>query len=107
MINFRELNSENIEFNQIFDSFLSKRNSVSEEVSSKVKDIIFQIRTHGDEALKSFTREFDIFEGEEFLVSQKEINQILKDFDSSLMKSFEFAFDKIINYQSSCFESLT
>lgn len=107
MINFRELNSENIEFNQIFDSFLSKRNSVSEEVSSKVKDIIFQIRTHGDEALKSFTREFDNFEGEEFLVSQKEINQILKDFDSSLMKSFEFAFDKIINYQSSCFESLT
>lgn len=106
MINFRELNSENIEFNQIFDSFLSKRNSVSEEVSSKVKDIIFQIRTHGDEALKSFTREFDNFEGEEFLVSQKEINQILKDFDSSLMKSFEFAFDKIINYQSSCFESL-
>ena len=107
MINFRELNSENIEFNQVFDSFLSKRNSVSEEVSSKVKDIIFQIRTHGDEALKSFTREFDNFEGEEFLVSQKEINQILKDFDSSLMKSFEFAFDKIINYQSSCFESLT
>ena len=29
MINFRELNSENIEFNQIFDSFLSKRNSVT------------------------------------------------------------------------------
>ena len=66
MINFRELNSENIEFNKTFDSFLSKRNSVSEEVSSKVKDIIFQIRTHGDEALKSFTREFDDFEGEEF-----------------------------------------
>ena len=107
MINFRELNSKNIEFNQIFDSFLSKRNSVSEEVSSKVKDIIFQIRTHGDEALKFFTREFDNFEGEEFLVSQKEINEILKDFDSSLMKSFEFAFDKIINYQSSCFELLT
>ena len=66
MINFRELNSENIEFNKTFDSFLSKRNSVSEEVSSKVKDIIFQIRTHGDEALKSFTREFDDFEGEDF-----------------------------------------
>ena len=56
MINFRELNSENTEFSQSFASFLSKRTLVTEEVRNTVGDIISQVRSNGDEALKSFTK---------------------------------------------------
>ena len=106
MINFRELNSENTEFLENFKSFLSKRTLVTKEVRNAVGDIISQIRNNGDEALKSLTKEFDNFEAEEFIVSEKEINAILKNFDKSLIKSFEFSFDRLINYQSTCFDSL-
>ena len=106
MINFRELNSESTEFSQSFATFLSKRNLVTEEVSNSVRNIISQIRKKGDEALKSLTKEFDNFDAEEFIVSEREINETLKDFDKSLIKSFEFSFDKLINFQSSCFDSL-
>ena len=106
MINFRELNSENTEFSESFTSFLSKRTLVTKEVRNTVGDIITQIRNNGDEALKSLTKEFDKFEVEEFIVSEKEINEILKNFDKSLIKSFEFSFDRLINYQSTCFDSL-
>jgi len=106
MINFRELNSESTEFSQSFATFLSKRNLVTEEVSNSVRNIISQIRKKGDEALKSLTKEFDNFDAEEFIVSEREINETLKNFDKSLIKSFEFSFDKLINFQSSCFDSL-
>ncbi len=106
MINFTELNSENTEFSESFTSFLSKRTLVTKEVRNTVGDIISQIRNNGDEALKSLTKEFDNFEAEEFIVSEKEINEILKNFDKSLIKSFEFSFDRLINYQSTCFDSL-
>ena len=106
MINFRELNSENTEFSESFTSFLSKRTLVTKEVRNTVGDIISQIRNNGDEALKSLTKKFDNFEAEEFIVSEKEINEILKNFDKSLIKSFEFSFDRLINYQSTCFDSL-
>ena len=106
MINFRELNSENIEFSESFTSFLSKRTLVTKEVRNTVGDIISQIRNNGDEALKFLTKEFDNFEAEEFIVSEREINEILKNFDQSLIESFEFSFDKLINFQSRCFDSL-
>ena len=106
MINFTELNSGNTEFSESFTSFLSKRTLVTKEVRNTVGDIITQIRNNGDEALKSLTKEFDKFEAEEFIVSEKEINEILKNFDKSLIKSFEFSFDRLINYQSTCFDSL-
>ena len=106
MINFRELNSENTEFSESFTTFLSKRALVTKGVRNTVGDIISQIRKNGDEALKSLTKEFDNFEAEEFIVSEKEINEILKNFDKSLIKSFEFSFDRLINYQSTCFDSL-
>ena len=60
MINFRELNSENKEFSQSFTSFLSKRMLVTKEVRNIVGDIISQIRNNRDEALKFFTKEFDV-----------------------------------------------
>ena len=106
MINFRELNSQNPKFSQSFASFLSKRTLVTTEVRNTVGDIVSQIRNNGDEALKYFTKEFDNFEAEEFIVSEREINEILKDFDKSLIKSFEFSFDRLLNYQSTCFDSL-
>ena len=106
MIKFKELNSGNKEFSKDFGSFLSKRTLVTAEVSNTVREIISQIRNKGDVALKSLTKEFDNFAAEDFFVSEREINEILKDFDKSLIKSFEFSFDKIINFQSTCFDSL-
>ena len=106
MLNFNELDTEENSFLKDFKDFLSRRNSTSNKISSIVSEIISQVRQKGDEALKIYAKEFDNFEEEAFLVSKKEIDHSLENFDQDLMKSLDFSFYEIMNYQSQCFKSL-
>ena len=71
-----------------------------------VSEIIFKIRSNGDDALKDLTKEFDSFDTDIFKISNKEINHALKSCDKDIFKSLEYSFEKILNYQSRCFASL-
>ena len=106
MIKFNEMNVDEASFDKCFVDFLKKRNPLTNDISSQVSEIIRNVRENGDFALKEYSMKFDGFDGDEFLVSKKEIDQALKDINSDLMDSLEFAFDKILNYQSQCFKTL-
>ena len=51
MLSFNEINKEENSFSEDLKLFLSKRNSTSSEVASKVSTIISEIRHRGDDAL--------------------------------------------------------
>ena len=106
MLSFNEINEEENSFSEDLKLFLSKRNSTSSEVASKVSTIISEIRHRGDDALKAYSKEFDNFDKDSFLASKKEIDLSLKHFDPDLMKSLEFSFENILKFQTQCFKSL-
>ena len=106
MVIFNQLDSKESSFSKSFDSYLLERNKVSGEVSQLVSEIILKIRSKGDNALKDLTKEFDGFDPDVFKISNEEINQILKSCDKDIIKSLEYSFKKILDYQSRCFTSL-
>ena len=106
MLIFNQLDTKETSFSKSFDAYLSNRNKVSGEVSQLVSEIIFKIRSKGDNALKDLTKEFDGFDSDIFKISSKEINHVLKSCDKDIFKSLEYSFEKILNYQSRCFASL-
>ena len=103
---FNHLDTKESSFSKSFDSYLLERNKVSGEVSQLVSEIILKIRSKGDNALKDLTKEFDGFDPDVFKISNEEINQTLKSCDKEIIKSLEYSFEKILNYQSRCFASL-
>ena len=106
MNNFNEITTDENSFFEDFENFLSNRNLTTNEVSNVVAGIISQVREHGDTALKAYTKEFDNFETEDFLVTDKEKDFALSHVDSNLVESLEYSFEKILSYQTKCFESL-
>ena len=106
MLIFNQLDTKESSFSKSFDSYLLERNKVSGEVSQLVSEIILKIRSKGDNALKDLTKEFDGFDPDVFKISNEEINQILKSCDKDIIKSLEYSFKKILDYQSRCFTSL-
>tara|TARA_B100001248_G_scaffold158052_1_gene119100 strand:+ start:3967 stop:5265 length:1299 start_codon:yes stop_codon:yes gene_type:complete len=106
MLIFNQLDTKETSFSKSFDAYLLNRNKVSGEVSQLVSEIIFKIRSKGDNALKELTREFDGFDSDFFKISSKEINNVLKGCDKDIFKSLEYSYEKILSYQSRCFASL-
>ena len=103
---FNQLDTKESSFSKSFEAYLLERNKVSGEVSQLVSEIILKIRSKGDNALKDLTKEFDGFDPDVFKISNEEINQTLKSCDKEIIKSLEYSFEKILNYQSRCFASL-
>ena len=103
---FNQLDTKESSFSKSFEAYLLERNKVSGEVSQLVSEIILKIRSKGDNALKDLTKEFDGFDPDVFKISNEEINQILKSCDKDIIKSLEYSFKKILDYQSRCFTSL-
>jgi histidinol dehydrogenase len=106
MLIFNQLDTKQSSFSKSFNTYLVERKKVSGEVSQLVSEIIFKIRSKGDNALRDLTKEFDGSDSDVFKISSKEINQILKSCDKDIFKSLEYSFEKILNYQSRCFASL-
>ena len=103
---FNQLDTKESSFSKSFETYLLERNKVSGEVSQLVSEIILKIRSKGDNALKDLTKKFDGFDPDVFKISNEEINQILKSCDKDIIKSLEYSFKKILDYQSRCFTSL-
>ena len=78
MLIFNQLDTEESSFSKSFDAYLSDRNKVAGEVSQLVSEIIFKIRSKGDNALKDLTKEFDGFDSDIFKIAVKEFLELLQ-----------------------------
>jgi histidinol dehydrogenase len=106
MINFKEIDIKEKVFSIELDNFLNTRSLNSSEVSSIVAEIITSVRNKGDEAIRFYTKQFDKFDCDDFLVSDQELNVATENIEKDLIRSFEYAFDNILSYQSGCYETL-
>lgn len=106
MINFKEIDIKEKVFSIELDNFLNTRSLNSSEVSSIVAEIITSVRNKGDEAIRFYTKQFDKFDCDDFLVSDQELNVATENIEKDLIRSFEYAFDNILSYQSRCYETL-
>ena len=106
MLTFSAIKYEDDSFHERFNSYLDRKNQSSSEIAATVAKIISEVRTNGDSALRSFTKDFDDFDCDNFLISQQEFEQACDKVDHELIESLEYAFENISNYQSKCYESL-
>ena len=106
MLTFSAIKYEDDSFQERFNSYLDRKNQSSSEIAATVAKIILEVRTNGDSALRSFTKDFDDFDCDNFLISQQEFEQASDKVDHELIESLEYAFENISNYQSKCYESL-
>jgi histidinol dehydrogenase len=76
-------------------SFLKRRNALDESVEQSVKDIIKEVQTNGDEAVKTFARQFDKVELQHFKVSGTDLEHASSKIDPKLMKILEKSAENI------------
>ncbi len=77
---------------------LSRNKIESDETNKIVKDILFNVRTEKDKALRYYTKKFDGVLLEDFLVSKEEIEAALKNIDTKLKEDLTKAAKNIEKY---------
>lgn len=79
-----------VKYNKEVKKQLCDRKSVySDEVEKAVKTILCDVKQNGDNALKFYTQKFDGIVPENFLVSEKEIEEALNNIDDDYIKVLE------------------
>lgn len=88
-----------IEFESINDiiSFIKKRKDTS-SIRRGVEDIISNVRSFGDKALRDYTLEFDKVHLEDFKVSKEEINKAYEEVDSDFIDILKESYKNILSY---------
>lgn len=75
-----------------------KRTNILNNVSSSVKEIVESVRNNGDKALKEYTEKYDGITLDDFLVSEKEIEEALKECEEDFLSVLKKAKDRIYDY---------
>jgi histidinol dehydrogenase len=70
------------------------------KVEAKVAEILAEVRSRGDAALREFTRRFDGVEVEELKVSEEEIEKARERVDRKLIEALELAKENIAEFHS-------
>ena len=88
-----------IEFESINNiiSFIKKRKDTS-SIRRGVEDIISNVRSFGDKALRDYTLEFDKVHLEDFKVSKEEINKAYEEVDSDFIDILKESYKNILSY---------
>ena len=101
-----ELNILNKEFDSDFSSFLSKKESVDKAIISSVSEIIVDVSSRGDVALREITQKLDNYLLEDFFISEDEINASFGRINKEVIAALEFSFKNIMEFHSKCRDSL-
>lgn len=88
-----------IEFESINNiiSFIKKRKDTS-SIRRGVEDIISNVRSFGDKALRDYTLEFDKVHLEDFKVSKEEINKAYEEVDADFIEILKESYKNILSY---------
>lgn len=85
-----------LDFDQLApEAFLNRDLRAEEDVSAAVDDILREVRTRGDAALRKFTRRFDGAEPESLRLTEAEINAAAGMVSPSFLKTLEEAAENI------------
>lgn len=99
MLNYRDLNVESKE--DIIKELKARDLETPKKVVDSVVNVINEVRAKGDEAVKSFTKEFDGVELESFEVSKEELKKCLEVVEESFLTALEEAKENIRYYHQS------
>ena len=93
----QRLNQNDSNFNSDFQTMLSAKREVSEDVDAIVRDIIEAVRTQGDQAIIDYTLKFDRTDlsNSGLAISSVEIDEALKACDAETLKALELAASRI------------
>lgn len=72
-----------------------KREELTDKIEQKVKEIIADVRSDGDSALRKYGREFDKFSGENLEVSEEEIKSAFEEVPPEYVGMLENAIENI------------
>lgn len=82
-------------------AILEKRNDrISGEILQTVSQIVQDVRTKGDVAVRAYTKQFDKLDVGEFLLPQKEYDRLAKLADPALQETIKKAAENIYAYHS-------
>ena len=101
-----ELNILNKEFDSNISNFLSKKESVDKAIISSVSEIILDVSSRGDVALREITEKLDNYLLEDFFISEDEINACFGRINKEVIAALEFSFRNIMEFHSKCRDSL-
>ena len=59
MLNIKKINSNDKFFSEILQKHIFQRKINSSDIKSSVKEIIYEVKENGDNALVSFSKKFD------------------------------------------------
>ena len=82
-------------FNNYQDYLAQLPSTVTEDISSKVSEILEEVRNHGDSALKKLTFRFDGIELDSIRVQPEDLQSALQELDPELRKVLEQAAENI------------
>ena len=88
------------EFPTLFEAALLKRQKTTMHVDVLVREIVQQVREHGDQALLEYTERYDgtKFRAHELRVSAEEINSSYDSCDTGKLNALEFAATRIESF---------
>ncbi|MCH2291101.1 MAG: histidinol dehydrogenase, partial [SAR324 cluster bacterium] len=82
-------------FDNYQDYLAQLPSTVTEDISSKVSEILEEVRNHGDSALKKLTYRFDGIELDSIRVQPEDLQSSLQELDPELRKVLEQAAENI------------
>lgn len=78
------IKNKNSEDKKFIEKLLKRNQLEIEKINNQVKDILYQVKTYKDEALKKYTKEFDDVWIEDFLVSKYEMEEAMNNINTQL-----------------------
>lgn len=85
---------------QSAQELFGKREEITSNVESLVKDIINDVKENGDEALKKYSAKFDGYRGESFSVTQKEFDDAFEELPESYIQTLKNSIENITEFHT-------
>ena len=96
----KELNANSYKFKKILVNLLDKRKTIQSKNSKNVKAIIENVKVKKDKAILKYERKYSKNNkiSNSFKLSDKEINEIIKNLDKKIKYSIDLSFTRIKNF---------
>ena len=98
MLNIKKISSKDKNFSELINKYVTQRKESSSKIQNTVRNIISDIKLHGDDSLIKFSNEFDNFlvkNASEFEISKNQITQSIDKISKEEKEALEFSHKRI------------